>query len=229
MPSKAYKMFGFRLREVKQVLQARSLLNKEIYKNRRGRRNLGALHKSALILLCAAWEAYVEELLSESLEFVISTVSNPAELPQNLKKELCTYVKKEKNELKALELCGDGWKNLCREIIEIKIKPFNTPRLISVQKLYEIFFDEDVTKFEIIEQATGENQRVIIKKTYLQRINDMVDKRCEHAHARSEEYVTVIDLQNYVESLKEGVLFMEKNLYAAVLRLTSKKPWNCPR
>ena len=122
MLSKAYGMFNFRLGEVEQVLQARSLLNEKNYRDKPGRRNLAALNKSALILLCAAWEAYVEDLLSESLEFVISKVSNPTELPQKLQKKLCAHVKKEKHELKALELCGDGWKKLCREIIEINVK-----------------------------------------------------------------------------------------------------------
>ena len=197
MPSKAYRTFNFRLGEVDQVLQARTLLNQKIYTNRRGRRNLGALHKSALILLCAAWEAYVEDLLSESLEFVISKVSTPTELPQNLQKKLCAHVKDDKHDLKALELCGNGWKKLCSEIVETKVKHFNTPRLINVQDLYVTFFDEDVTKFDITEQDKG----VIIKKACWQRINNMVNDRCEHAHARSRTYLTENDLKTYIDFL----------------------------
>ena len=226
MPSKAYGMFNFKLGEVEQVLQARTLLNQEIYMNRRGRRNLGALHKSALILLCAAWEAYVEELLSESLDFVISKVSTPTELSKNLQKELCDHVKKDKHELKALELCGDGWKKLCREIVKIKVKYFNTPRLVNVQNLYVTFFDEDVTKFEITEQ---DDKGAIIKKACWRGINNMVNDRCEHAHACSKKYLTESELRTYRDFLEKGVLLMDKNLCAAVQRLTSQRPWHYPR
>lgn len=94
-----------------------------------------------------------------------------------------------------------------------------------MQDLYVTFFDEDVTKFDITEQDKG----VIIKKACWQRINNMVNDRCEHAHARSRTYLTENDLKTYIDFLKEGVLLMDKNLGAAVQRLTSQRPWNCPR
>ena len=195
--------------------------------NRRGRRNLGALHKSALILLCAAWEAYVEDLLSESLEFVISKVSTPTELPQNLQKKLCAHVKKEKHELKALELCGDGWKKLCREIIEINVKNFNTLRLINIQdNLYKEFFDgKDPLNLEKTRQKINGKEILTPKEKYFEEVEKMVDERCEHAHARSQGYTTLKALKRYRVSLKKAVQHMEKNVCLTVVRVISQKPW----
>jgi len=47
-----------------------------------GRRGLGHITRSGVLMLCAAWELYLEEMLVESVRILIRRATSPNQLPQ---------------------------------------------------------------------------------------------------------------------------------------------------
>jgi hypothetical protein len=75
------------------------------------RRNLESLNKSAIVLTCAFWEAFVEDLASESLRHLAEHAESPSMLPLDLRKSVVKAIlrnQKNKNELAPWDLAGDG-------------------------------------------------------------------------------------------------------------------------
>jgi hypothetical protein len=107
MPSSALIKFeNNMLVDVDRIIQSHGQLNHDGM----GRRGLGHITRSGVLMLCAAWELYLEELLIESARIFIRRAHSPGQLPQPVQKEIAKVVRESKHELKPLELAGDGWK-----------------------------------------------------------------------------------------------------------------------
>ena len=48
-----------------------------------GRRGLGHITRSGVLMLCAAWELYVEEVMLEGVTYFSDKIDNPKELPNS--------------------------------------------------------------------------------------------------------------------------------------------------
>jgi hypothetical protein len=66
MPSTAYGEFKVNLTDVDRLIA----LHRQESGAGRGRRGLGHITRGALVLLCAAWERYVETVVSEGAGFL---------------------------------------------------------------------------------------------------------------------------------------------------------------
>lgn len=56
----------------------------------------------------AAWELYIEEVLSEAVEFARGKAAAPDDLPMDVKKAIAAYAVGSQHELKALAMAGNG-------------------------------------------------------------------------------------------------------------------------
>ena len=95
------------------------------------------LHKSAIILLVACWEAYVEDLAVASLEHMISTAKDHTVFS----KYVLERVGSNHSGVKAWKLAGTGWKKVLRDnmkgVLAKTTGVFNTPRTDQVNKLFQ--------------------------------------------------------------------------------------------
>lgn len=83
------------------------------------RRNLESLNKSAVVLTCAIWEAFVEDLAAETLLHLAELATTPDMLPSDLQKNLMKFcAQSNKNELALWGLAGDGWRDLLRRLAD---------------------------------------------------------------------------------------------------------------
>jgi hypothetical protein len=81
----------------------------------RGKRNLEVLNKSAIVLICAIWEAYCEDLAGEALDHLLAKIDDPEELPLAFRKQVAKELKKyDLHELAAWKLAGPKWKEHLR-------------------------------------------------------------------------------------------------------------------
>ena len=65
-----------------------------------GRRyNVEILNKSAIVLMTACWEAYIEDVATQSFLFLINKVTTPEQLPAGIRKGVADMINKEKHEL----------------------------------------------------------------------------------------------------------------------------------
>ncbi len=111
----------------------------------RGRRHgYDALNRSAIILSVAAWEGFVEDLLSAAVASIARNASGPSRLPQNVRDAMIaslhqqggwgTLNEKTKNGIWAL--AGRGWRNVYLHYSKEKVSALNTPDYEKTKKLY---------------------------------------------------------------------------------------------
>ncbi len=118
-----------------------------------GRRasDLEVLHKSAVVLLTACWEAFVENILSEAFTILTRDLRDPSLLHSDLLRSVAIakgtkLLVNSKNELYPWYFVGEGWRALLLEFAELKISELNTPDSSGVRNLiYGLLGIEDVT------------------------------------------------------------------------------------
>jgi hypothetical protein len=62
--------------------------HQELNPGGQGRRALGHITRSALVMLCAAWELYIEDLIQEVVEIICENSESPDNLPADIKKKI---------------------------------------------------------------------------------------------------------------------------------------------
>ena len=103
-----------------------------------GRRQeaITVLNKSAIILLVACWEVFVEELADKAVTSLSNKMRSHTNLPKNLKKQIAESLKGDKNELSIWDLAGDGWKAVLKNLARRSIKNLNTPSATNIDELF---------------------------------------------------------------------------------------------
>jgi hypothetical protein len=57
-----------------------------------GKKGLGHLTRGGVLLLCAAWELYLEEVLGEAVNFACQKAGAPDDLPKDVQKAIAGFV-----------------------------------------------------------------------------------------------------------------------------------------
>lgn len=93
MPSKAFKAFEYNLGDTDRTIETFEGIKRQ-------GAGLGHLTRGGVVLLCAAWELYVEQLLRDYAAALTSELSLPSELPLTVQQELSRAVKSDKHDLR---------------------------------------------------------------------------------------------------------------------------------
>ncbi|MBE8989394.1 MAE_28990/MAE_18760 family HEPN-like nuclease [Nostoc sp. LEGE 12450] len=107
-----------------------------------GRRyGLEVLNKSAVVLICAIWEAYCEDIAAEGLEHIVNYATSSDNLSTEIKKQVAKSVKDDQNQLAVWSLADDGWRNYLRnrltQLQEKRNRQLNTPITVNIDKLFD--------------------------------------------------------------------------------------------
>lgn len=98
------------------------------------------LVRSAVVLLAASWEAYVEDAVTQAVEFLCANAPSPACLPTKLKQVVAKALRENKNELAVWELAGSGWQEMLQrhtaELLDRYVCRFNTPKSERTRELF---------------------------------------------------------------------------------------------
>ena len=133
MPSRAFLKFETNmLSDVDRMIESHGQMNGD----GRGRRGLGHLTRGGFLLLCAAWELYLEELILESVDVCAARVDNPDTLPEEVKHTISNYVRESKHHFKPLFMAGDGWKLMYKELAREQTLNLNTPKGHNVNSMF---------------------------------------------------------------------------------------------
>ncbi|MFH0990240.1 MAG: HEPN domain-containing protein [bacterium] len=95
------------------------------------------LNKSAIVLIVACWEAYVEDLASFSFDRILADVPDPKKWPQNVFALATKEIFKSNKPSRLLELTGNGWINLLKHHRDNTIRRLHTPNAIRVDSLFD--------------------------------------------------------------------------------------------
>lgn len=133
MPSQAFIHFRQNIIDVDKLIESHRLLNN----GNRGKKGLGHITRSGIVILCATWELYIESLLNESLGLLLSRKTHPNGLPTIAKKTLAKLVKEDKHELKPIELAGDGWRSTFSSYAQRETDLLHSPKPEKIDILYK--------------------------------------------------------------------------------------------
>lgn len=119
--------------EVRQLLEIHAAVGGE----GPGRRtNVEVLNKSAIVLVVACWEAYVEDLATFALDFMIKEAQSHKVFPKTVLERVASKC----SGPNAWALAGDGWKKALRdnfsEVLAKTTGTLNTPRAPQVDELF---------------------------------------------------------------------------------------------
>ncbi len=210
MPSQAYQNFKYNLVDVDRLIESHNKLKS----GEKGKQELGHITRSGVVMLCASWELYIEELAKESADILSQKLDLPTKLPDHVQKELSNAVKSAKHELRPLYLAGNGWIQVYRDHVICLTTNLNTPKVRQVTELFmKSIGIEDLTKNLSVSERD---------------IDDFVVVRGDIAHrGRHADYIKIGQLDTYKEMIMTATIEID-NLVSDFIRANTdgRKPWN---
>ena len=121
------------LPEVQMLIESHS----ELRKGKKGPDSHNTLLRSAIVILCASWELYCEQVAVEATFKIMRSLRLVEGLPEAIKKQLMLQVHDE-NVWKStpLRLAGNGWKIVHINCVNQKCKDLNTPKAANIDQLF---------------------------------------------------------------------------------------------
>jgi len=185
MPSAAYKLFQENVIDVERLIESHGQLNN----GAPGKKGLGHLTRSGVVMLCAAWEVYTEDLLEQVVQLYGDCLELPDQLPKIVQKHLSNLVKNDKHELKPIQFAGAGWRAVYLEYVQRETRSLNTPEPKKLDSLYLEYAGVPMLSSCWTVDAGD--------------ISDFIHIRGEIAHTgRKAQYVKIGDLQKYLDEFK---------------------------
>jgi RiboL-PSP-HEPN len=213
MPSKSFANFLIHLEDVTNLTDVHNLLGGST----RGRKKLGYLTRSGVVMLSAAWERYNEDLLLECIKIISDNTSDANNLPESVRRTLSKHVKDEKHELKPIELTGNGWKNVWFNFATQKTLNLHNPKSMELNKLFK----------ENLGLESKEYTSLWLKKSRA-KIDKFIETRGAVAHRGKEiGYVRFKDLQKNIEIIRQNTIQIDSEMskYLKNMLLLSDSPW----
>ncbi len=118
----------------------------------RGRKyGVEVLNKSAVVLICACWEAYNEDVCAEAIEHICKNARDSTKLPKDLKKLIAIGLEKDDHELAVWRLAGRGWRVVLKSNQQLAfrkhIQSLNTPKSRNLENLFrDCLGIDDITR-----------------------------------------------------------------------------------
>jgi hypothetical protein len=186
--------------------------------------NVEVLHKSAIVLLVACWEAYAEDLTQSAFEFLLNNAKDPSIFPASVLVDATQELKKNPDERTIWQLAGDGWRTVLRshkqKCLKRYLYGFNTPKPENIDKLFKsvIGIPSISTHWHWYRMSAANVSQKLIR---------LVELRGSIAHrvaASSRVYKsTVID---YIDFVNYIAVITNNRICDHLKALTGKVPWS---
>lgn len=211
MPSRSRVLFRDKLLPDVQSIDD---THRQVNPDGHGRRKLGHLTRSGVVMFCAAWELYIEEVLVEATEALLKDADTPDFLPNQIKGRLCQFVKNDKHAFAALNLCGLGWKQTLIDAVKADTDRLNTPKFGNIEELFKTWLALDAL------DANWRHTR--------EQLNEFVTLRGEVSHRGADaRYVRITELREYKNMIDDLVIDTDRTINDHVQQISSngRKPW----
>jgi hypothetical protein len=211
MPSNSYINFLHIRIDVLKLIETHTFYTN----NRPGRKNLGFLTRSAVVMLCAAWERYNEDLLLESIDNICGTINEIGLLNDGIKNTLSQKVKSDRHNNKPIELAGLGWKDVWKNYALDETKLLNTPKGGQLRELFLTYLGiPDYTRLWTVNNSTE--------------IDRFVSDRGNIAHnGNKASYIRMTKLREYQDLVINNVINIDSTMADEIQRMTGSAnlPW----
>lgn len=218
MPSQSYKIYrDTALKDIEKIFS-----NYEELKGvHRGKRALDHLFRSGVLLLAAAFESYIEDVIVESVN-ILSDQLIIEDLPVSVKQKIIKCVTKEKDELAPILLiAGDNWRGYYIQIAEKETLNLNTPKTKQIDILMK-----DLLGVEKISDNL-ELENIVDKDGNVENeLNHFIMVRGEIAHRlKGEVYLKQDVFKSHVSMIGKVVKQIDKYLQIYLMNLIRRAPW----
>ncbi len=215
MSSKARKTFEKNAKDVSRLIEFHEQAG-GVDRGRREKR-LEVLNKSGIVLTCAVWEAYVEDLAGEVINHYVNH-GTADKLPQSLRESVAKDLKADTDKEAPWKLAGEGWqKELRSQLKKLQAQrnySLNTPKAAKVDE----FFESSLGIADVSATWRWQNMTPARART---KLDDYVSLRGDIAHrsaaASSVQRNKVEDFRDHVERLVEATdIYINEQLRAAI-------------
>ena len=212
MPSVAYKTFQYNLVDVNRLIVAYN----DLSPTGPGRRGLGHITRSIVVILCASWEQYIEDMVIELVKINIKQHELPSQLPKPVQKTISKSVKEAKHDLKPLELAGVGWRKIYLDCAQEAVASFHSPKSTNVANLFQNYIGITTPVWEF--WSLGEKH-----------LDDFVSVRNKIVHKgrRAGRYTKFKAVKRNKDNIQRMVMETDNFLYDQLSEIFPKgsKPW----
>lgn len=188
------------------------------------KRNVQVLNKSAIILLLACWEAYIEDLAENAFNFMLENAASPEVFPEHVLGIAAKNLKKGPPEA-IWRLADAGWKLSLKEhkddILQKYIVKgsFNTPSRKNIDRL----FSELIGLTSISKEWRWPG---ISNETASKKLEDLIDLRGEIAHrVEASKSVYKKDVLEYRAFIGRIGTIMHNRTLTFLRNKTGRQPW----
>lgn len=189
-----------------------------------GRRHgVEVLNKSALVLLVASWEAYVEDLAESAFSFMLEHAETPSVFPNGVLAKAAKPLKEADNPKDLWLLAGDGWKEVLKDhqsaIVKSHIGKLNTPKPQQIDSLIDSLIGlkglSSSWKWHGISNGNAKAQ-----------LEELVERRGEVAHrVKASTYVAKKYVNQMRVFLQRLACISSNRVRGHILRHTKEEPW----
>jgi hypothetical protein len=207
----------------KEVGSLRDIHERLTGKGRGYRPGMEVLNKSAIVLLCAIWEAYCEDVADEGLKHLLAHSSDYSILPKVLQKRVAKELKDDPHELSPWKLAGGGWKTLMQArlaaVKERRDFDWNNPKAEHVDRLFEEVVG--------ITRISGAWHWKHVSPTFAtKKLDQLVALRGDIAHrGKAGEAVIKSQVAGHLEHVRRLVVATDSQLRDELRRITGVAPW----
>lgn len=177
------------------------------------------LNKSAIVMVVACWEAYVEDLAASSLDHLVNNAQDHNAFP----KAVLERVANKNQGLNAWKLAGDGWKTSLRdnlsEVLAKTVGSLNTPKIEQVDELFlkTVGHPKLSSKWSWPGRAVGSAAKDL---------DALVTLRGGIAHrVKSSRSVRKVDVTNAIDLVSRLAERSNNEMHAYLHKLTKIDPW----
>lgn len=222
---------GALLRLIENTSEVRQLhrVVRELSGGRRGPRpgdteTLKRIHnKSALVLVVASWEAFIEDVAMEAFDFMLAQATTPSVYPAKVLVLASAKLTESKDVRSVWELAGDGWRTVLLayrdEVRNGLVEPFHSPRADKIDILIE-----SLVGYRVISTAWHWKGTSVMSAR--SRLDELINRRGEIAHrVRPRAPVYQREVAQAIDLISRLAAITSRRLAEFVHDRTGKWPW----
>jgi hypothetical protein len=185
--------------------------------------NVSVLNKSAIVLLVACWESFVEDLAETAFSILLRRAKTCDMFSKKVLVESARPLRQSQDEREVWRLAGDGWKAVLKQhktsLFSRYTGNLNTPRADLIDALYESLLGINAVSSQWHWHSMTASQA----KTKLSRL---IEIRGSIAHrVASSSKVLKKDVRDYAAFINRIAVCTSNAVRMHVLKKTNKEPW----
>lgn len=192
--------------------------------NGRGNRSsVNVLNKSAVVLLVACWEVFIEEIGKVAFEYMLRNSKSHNVFPDNVLFLISDELKRDQNPKSVWSLAGEGWKDLLsthkEKVLQKYLGNFNTAKTEPIDDLFK-----NLIGFRVV--SKNWQWKGMPNETATKHLNDLVGMRGDIAHKiNTNKPVLKNDLIGHINFIQRLAAITSNRVRIYLKERTGSYPW----